>query len=253
MESSFVAAELVAQGCRVLGKLGVTHSLLGHVSHRIGRSDRMLIRAKGPLESGLSFTRARDVIEVDFEGDKVVGSPDLWPPGESFIHIAIYEMNPEVKSVIHVHPREAVLLSICDKELYPIYGAYGIGNRIANEGLRVYPDSLVVTDRGAGANFATFLGNSKAALMYGHGATVIGSSVQDAVVNALALDEYVSMMYDAYAIGVPNRLPEDQLARLRAGRDPSIERGTVAGTAGMMSFWRFYCDLAGEKPELEFP
>ena len=117
--------DVVAQACRILGKLELTHTALGHVSYRLGDSETMLIKGKGPGEVGLRYTRPDDILEVDFNAEKVSGSADLQPPSESFLHIWLYRKNPDVRSVIHVHPEHAVLLTICDKEILPIYGAYG--------------------------------------------------------------------------------------------------------------------------------
>ena len=47
--------ELVAQSCRILGKLNLTKEPSGHVSARITGTDRILIKARGPEESGLRF------------------------------------------------------------------------------------------------------------------------------------------------------------------------------------------------------
>ena len=57
--------ELVAQSCRVLGKLNLTKEPSGHVSARVPGEDRVLIKARGPEESGLRFVSARDIITVD--------------------------------------------------------------------------------------------------------------------------------------------------------------------------------------------
>ena len=45
--------ELVAQSCRVLGKLNLTKEPSGHVSVRSPGENRILIKARGPEESGL--------------------------------------------------------------------------------------------------------------------------------------------------------------------------------------------------------
>src|SRR5487761_318501 len=113
--------EKIAQSCRIIGQLDITHAALGHVSYRIDDTDTMLIKGKGPGEAGLRYTHERDVITVDFNANKLEGPDDLQPPSESFIHIWMYKMRPDVKSVIHVHPEHAVLLTICEKPILPIY------------------------------------------------------------------------------------------------------------------------------------
>ena len=46
--------ELVARSCRVLGKLNLTKEPSGHVSARVPGTDKILIKARGPEESGIS-------------------------------------------------------------------------------------------------------------------------------------------------------------------------------------------------------
>ena len=47
--------ELVAQSCRILGKLNLTKEPSGHVSARVPGENAVLIKARGPEESGLRF------------------------------------------------------------------------------------------------------------------------------------------------------------------------------------------------------
>jgi ribulose-5-phosphate 4-epimerase/fuculose-1-phosphate aldolase len=239
------SAELIARACRVLGKLDLTHGALGHVSYRLGDGS-MLIKGKGPDEVGLRYTRVEDIIEVSFDAEKLSGPPGLQPPSESYLHIWLYKLNPSVQSVIHVHPEHAVLLTICGKEILPIYGAYGSGARLALDGVPTYPRSITIHDDALGEDFATFMGASQASLMRGHGVSVVGSSVEDATVRSLALNELVTMTYKAYLLGTPQPISDQDQAEMRKPLDPTRRRGTAGGNAGMLSQWRYYCSLAGE-------
>lgn len=237
--------ELVARACRVLGKLELTHGALGHVSYRL-TDNSMLIKGKGPDEVGLRYTRVEDIIEVDFDAEKLSGPDGLQPPSESYLHLWLYKKNPSAQSVIHVHPEHAVLLTICGKEIMPIYGAYGSGARLALDGVPTYPRSITIHDDRLGEDFATFMGANQAALMRGHGVSVVGSSVEDATVRTLALNELVTMTYKAYLLGTPQPISDEDQAEMRKPLDPSRRRGTAGGSAGMLSQWRYYCSLAGE-------
>mgnify|MGYP003693800675 CR=1 FL=1 len=72
--------ELVARSCRVLGKLNLTKEPSGHVSARVPGTDKILIKARGPEESGLRFVTAEDIITVDMAGKKVEGPDGLETP-----------------------------------------------------------------------------------------------------------------------------------------------------------------------------
>jgi ribulose-5-phosphate 4-epimerase/fuculose-1-phosphate aldolase len=238
--------ELVAKACRVLGKLDLTHAALGHVSYRLGDSDTMLIKGKGPDEVGLRYTRSEDILTVDFAANKVSGVEGLQPPSESFLHIWLYKRNPQVRSVIHVHPEHAVLLTICEKEILPIYGAYDMGVRMAIDGIPTYPRSVTIHDDQLGEEFATFMGTKEVALMRGHGVSVTGKSVEDAMVRALALNRLVTMMYKAYLIGTPKPIPQQDVEEYSRPADPNRKRGSAGGDTGMLATWRYYCMLADE-------
>lgn len=240
------ATALVARACRVLGKLDITHGALGHVSYRLGDTETMLIKGKGPAEVGLRYTQPRDILTVDFNAQKVDGADDLQPPSESFIHLWLYRLRPEIRSVIHVHPEHAVLLTICNKEVLPIYGAYGPGARLAFEAPPVYPRSITVHDDQLGEEFARFMGSANFALMRGHGVTVVGTSVEDATVRTMGLNELVTMNYKAYLLGTPRPISEEDQQEFMRPLDPARKRGSAGGDVGMRAQWNYYTRLTGE-------
>ena len=158
--------EQVARSCRILGKLNLTKEPSGHVSARVPGQERILIKARGPGESGLRFVSARDIITVDWAGKKVEGPEDLESPQEVFIHTWLYRRRPEVECVVHVHPATVVLFTICNKPLLPLFGAYDPSAlRLLVEGLSMYPRSITVSDERLGEEFAQAMGEKPACLM----------------------------------------------------------------------------------------
>ena len=167
--------ELVAQSCRVLGKLNLTKEPSGHVSARVPGEDKVLIKARGPEESGLRFVSARDIITVDFNGKKLAGDDGLDVPQEVFIHTWLYKTRPDVECVVHVHPLTVVLFTICGKPIQPLFGAYDpSGLRLLVDGLATYPRSITVSNEKLGEEFANAMGKKQACLMRGHGITSAG-------------------------------------------------------------------------------
>jgi ribulose-5-phosphate 4-epimerase/fuculose-1-phosphate aldolase len=233
--------ELVALSCRILGKLNLTKEPSGHVSARIPGEEKILIKARGPDESGLRFVTARDVITVDFNGKKIAGDDGLESPQEVFIHTWLYKTRPDVQCVVHVHPLTVVLFTICNKPLQPLYGAYDpSGLRLLVDGLATYPRSVTVSDEKLGEGFARAMGNKQACLMRGHGITSAGPSVEEATLTAIKLNDAAVINYQAALLGNPQPISQEDIQVMvgkSVGRTQRVH--TVSG-------WRYYRKLLDE-------
>jgi ribulose-5-phosphate 4-epimerase/fuculose-1-phosphate aldolase len=233
--------DLVARSCRILGKLNLTKEPSGHVSARIPGTDRIFIKARGPEESGLRFVSADDIITVDLAGKKIEGPNGLESPQEVFIHTWLYRARPEAQCVVHIHPLRVVLFTICNKPLLPLIGAYDpTALRLIVNGLATYPRSITVSSEKLGEEFARAMGDKQACLMRGHGITSVGTSVEEATLTAIKLNEVAEINYGAALLGKPEPIPQEDIDVLvgKAG-----ERRRVAHTA---SSWRYYCKLLDE-------
>jgi ribulose-5-phosphate 4-epimerase/fuculose-1-phosphate aldolase len=233
--------EQVARSCRMLGKLNLTKEPSGHVSARNPGESKILIKARGPEESGLRFVSARDIITVDFAGEKVEGEAGLETPQEVFIHTWLYRTRPELQCVVHVHPSTVVLFTICNKPLQPLFGAYDPSAlRLVVEGLSTYRRSVTVSNEKLGEEFAHAMGQKPACLMRGHGITTAGASVEDATLTAIKLNEVAEINYRASLLGTPEPIPQE---------DIDVLVGNVAAKTRAMhsaSSWRYYCRLLDE-------
>jgi len=235
--------ELVAQSCRILGKLNLTKEPSGHVSARVPGEDKVLIKARGPEESGLRFVGPRDIITVDFNGKKIAGDDGLDVPQEVFIHTWLYKTRPDVECVVHVHPLTVVLFTICDKPIQPIYGAYDpSGLRLIVEGLATYPRSITVSNEKLGEEFAKAMGGKPACLMRGHGITSAGPNVQEATMTAIKLNDAATVNYQASLLGTPRPIPQDDID-IMVGKS----RGAANKSVHANSNWRYYCRLLDEE------
>lgn len=233
--------EQVARSCRMLGKLNLTKEPSGHVSARIPGEDKVLIKARGPEESGLRFVTARDIITVDFAGKKVAGDDGLETPQEVFIHTWLYKTRPDVQCVVHVHPITVVLFTICSKPLLPLFGAYDPSAlRLLVEGLSTYPRSITVSSEKLGEEFARAMGQKQGCLMRGHGITTAGASIEEATLTAIKLNEVAEINYRASLLGTPEPISQE---------DIDVLAGKASGKSKAMhsaSSWRYYCRLLDE-------
>jgi ribulose-5-phosphate 4-epimerase/fuculose-1-phosphate aldolase len=244
-------ADQIAEACRILGKWDLTHGAEGHVSFWDGSSETMMIRGKGSDQLGVRYTRPSDVVEVDFDANTVAGgTAGVRSPSEAFLHAWLFKKNPELRSVIHMHPRAALLLTICEKPILPIHGRAAQGARLAVRPIGTYPTSITIHDHEKGQHFAEFMGDSKVALMRGHGVTVVGTSIEDATVRALEFNELLRLTYDAYVLGDPKPLPQGDIDYLLSEPESDRPRGSAGGEKGMLANYRYYAMMSGE---LEIP
>ncbi len=242
MSGTTIFAKACGRGpCRVLGALDLTKAATGHVSARIPGTDRALVRARGPGELGVRYTTAKQIVEVDLDG-KLIGAPEeagLETPIEVFIHTAVYRARPDVNAVVHVHPTTVVLFTICNKPLLPLYGAYDPGSlQLALEGIPTYERSILISTPELGAELARAIGQSSTCMMRGHGITTVGTSVEEAALAAIHLNDLATVNYQARLLGDPVPIPKEEQDAFRRGP------GSRSGAGGRVAaLWRYYCAL----------
>lgn len=231
--------DLVARSCRILGTLDLTRENTGHVSMRVAE-DVVLIRARGPAEAGVRYTTAEAVISVDLAGNTLEGAKGLEPPLEMAIHTAIYRARPDVRSVVHVHPPIVVLLTVCDRPLAPLYGAYDpTGLRLAESGIATFDRSVLIATPALGDALAMTLGTKSACLMRGHGLTTAGATVEAATITAIKVNELALMNYRAALLGNARPISDEDRAAFAAdGAGTRPERSSAV--------WRYYARLADD-------
>ena len=240
----------IANACRVVGRMGLTRALRGHISARIPGTNRIFVRARGPAELGVRYTTRDEVVEVDLDGKPVAGMPQgLRGPSEIYIHTGIFRARPEVNAVLHMHPPTVVLFTITGKPLMPIYGAYdphGLG--MALDDIPLFDRSVLINSPELGRQFAGAIGEKRACLMRGHGITTVGDSIEEAAVIALGLNELATMNYRAHLLGEPRTISDEDKQELQPAIRRLAEPGKASGEPGPSTAteWRYYCRLADE-------
>lgn len=197
----------------------------GHVSLRHpGRPDLFLLsRSMAPalVESG-------DILCFDLDAEPV--TPDS-PPAylERFIHSEIYRARPDVMAVVHSHSPAVVPFGVVDgvplRPVCHMCGFLGRGAPVfeirecAGDG-----SDLLIRDRRLGAALARRLGLDAAVLMRGHGSTVVGVSVRQAVFRAVYTEVGARLQSEALRLGAVTYLTEDEAAAAAAANDTQIGR-----------------------------
>ena len=230
-------AKKVALSCQILAKLGLFKETTGHVSARSADGVAMFIRGRGREESGLLFTKPSDVVLANFDGQKLDKKSVLKTPNESVIHGELYKARPNVGGIVHAHPPSIVLTSMAGIELRPIFGGFDPrGMRMAIRGIPVYQSSLTLHKVEHVREMMDVMGDNDICVLRGHGVVVCGSSVEDATIKSIKLDNLATLNLQAAMLGnVASISQEDQHAFLS-------RKSTGMGGGGADTLWRYYCE-----------
>ena len=216
-----ILKDLVAAN-RILAAQGVVDAF-GHVSARHPQKhDRFLLsRAKSP-----ELVEADDIMEFTLDGT-AVDSRGRKGYLERFIHGGLYEARPDIQSVVHSHSRSVIPFGVTGQKLRPVVHSSGtIGSEVPVwDAQRSFGDTdLLVSNVSMGRDLARAFGTGNCALMRGHGSTVAGKSIREAVYTAF----YLEVNAEFAARGEP--LGQDNLPHAR--RDRESERSLESGKTG---------------------
>ena len=180
---------------RILAAEGVVNSF-GHVSVRHPeRPQRFLIsRNKSP-----EIVQPEDIMEMDFEGNEVSPSGRA-PYGERFIHAAIYAIRPEVGAVVHSHSRTTIPFGVTQERLRPISHVsvtIGLEVPVWDPQEHFGDTNMLVSSIELGRDLARSLADRPTILMRGHGSTIVGRELRDAVYTAVYLEVNAQLQLQA--------------------------------------------------------
>ena len=174
----------------------------GHVSVRLDtRPDQFLLArnmAPGSVTADDIVTFNLDGEAVNAEGRKVYL--------ERFIHGEIYRRRPDVISVVHSHSHSIVPLSVVKgaklRALFHMAGFIGPDAPVF-EIRDVAGDAtdLLISDNRLGEALAAKFDSADIVLMRGHGSTVVGRSIPQAVYRAVYAELNARYQLDAAALG----------------------------------------------------
>ncbi len=211
--------DLVA-GSRVLAQHGVLDAY-GHVSARSDKRPQHFImsRSRAP-----ALVTAADLMEHDADsepvGDKRKGFL------ERFIHGEIYRARPEVMAVVHSHSPSVIPFGITRGKLRPVYhmasflwsGAPVFDIRKVRE-----ENDLLIRDVPLGRALVQSLGKCNCVLMRGHGMTVVGDCVAEAVFRAIYTEMNARLQWQAGQLEGPIEFLSDEEGK----RSTTANRGTL--------------------------
>ena len=210
--------DLVAAN-RILAMHGVLDGW-GHVSVRHNRDPNrfLLSRSLAP-----ELVTAKDILEFDLDNNPVdAKGRNLYT--ERFIHCEIYKTRPDVAAVAHMHAPPVIPFGVIDVPLKPIYhraAFIAIGVPIFEIRDAAGMTDLLIRNPELGRALAKSIADKPAVLMRGHGATVVGPTLQRLVGRSIFLAMNATLQAQAMALAPGGRInyldPEE--ARLIEARE----------------------------------
>ena len=216
-----VLQDLVAAN-RILARHGVLDAY-GHVS---ARSDG------DPAHFMMSRSLAPSLVT---RADLMEHGPDSEPIGdarkgylERYLHGEIYRQRPDVMAVVHSHADAVIPFAVTKGALRPVYHmASFLWTGVPVFEIReAQPESdLLIRDRRLGRALAATLGKCTCVLMRGHGMTVVGESLPEAVFRAVYTQANARLQGLAAHLPGPIEFLSDAEGRLSAAANHgTIER-----------------------------
>jgi ribulose-5-phosphate 4-epimerase/fuculose-1-phosphate aldolase len=212
--------DLVAAS-RILAQYEVLDAY-GHVSARSDkRPDRFIMsRAVAP-----ALVTAKDLMELDADSEALAGDKRKGFI-ERYIHGEIYRARPEVMAVVHSHSPSSIPFGVTRTKLRPIYhmGAFlWSGTPVFDIRSVKKENDLLIRDRPLGQALAKTLGPCTCVLMRGHGMTVVGDGVPEAVYRAIYTEMNAKLQIQAGQLEGPIEFLTDEEGR----RSTAANRGTL--------------------------
>src|SRR5258708_30212580 len=218
---------------RILAREGVVDSF-GHISVR---------HPDNPQRYPPSRSRAPDCIErgdiMEFALDgRPVDPRGRAPYLERFIHGALYEARPDIMAVVHNHSESVIPFGVTGDKINPIFhmGAsigYDVPVWVSHE--RFGDTALLVENMEMGRDLAKRIGAGATALMRGHGATVAGKNIRQAVYISVYLEVNARLQKQAMDMG--------EVKFLTAGEVDKVASRT--GSYGINRACENWCRRAG--------
>jgi ribulose-5-phosphate 4-epimerase/fuculose-1-phosphate aldolase len=221
LSASRALVDDVVAASRILAQQGVLDAY-GHVSARSDKRPERFIMSRSLAPALVS---AADVMELGADSEPVPGEKRKGFL-ERYIHGEVYRARPEVMAVVHSHSASVIPFGVTRTKLRPVYhmGSFLWSGAPIFEIRKVKEENdLLIRDRPLGKELAGALGNCSCVLMRGHGMTVVGDSVPEAVFRSIYTEMNARLQLQAESLEGPIEFLSDEEGR----RSSATNRGTL--------------------------
>lgn len=179
----------------------------GNISVRLNDTE-LLITPSGVSKG---FMRPEDMVKVTYSGDVISAKQGMKPSSESKMHLAIYRMRPDVRSVVHAHPPTATGFAVAGVALDRPF--------LPEVVVRTGPTPLVPYAIPGGDELpdamAPYIVDHDTLLMGNHGVVAYGKTLTEALFNVETIELNARIYLTAHQLGNVNFLTDEQIAALQ--------------------------------------
>jgi len=207
---------------RILYRQGVVDGF-GHVSVRHDRSADHFLLARN-MAPGL--VRREDIVTFDLDGAPL-DAAGRRVYLERFIHAEIYRARPDVQSVVHSHSPDVIPFGVTGTSLQPVFHMSGFlaeGSALFEIRDVAGDTDMLISNASLGVALAAALGARSTVLMRGHGSTVVGASLEQAVYRAIYAEVNARLQTQAKQLGDVTYLNANEAAKAAATNDTQLPR-----------------------------
>lgn len=184
---------------RILYDHGIVDGL-GHASvrHDMAPGTYLLSCNRAP-----GMVRRQDIVCYDYDGNAVSSTTER-PYLERFIHGEIYRARPDVMAIVHSHSPSVLPFAVTRNALRPVFHMSGfLGEGSTHFEIREAGGNtdMLIRSSYLGEALARSLGRHSCVLMRGHGSTVVGTTLEQAVYRAIYTEVNAKLQLAAQPLG----------------------------------------------------
>lgn len=207
---------------RILYRQGVVDGF-GHVSARHEESPDHFLLARN-MAPGLA--RREDIVTFDLDGTPLdAGGRRVYL--ERFIHGEIYRARRDVRAIVHSHSPSVIPFGVTATALQPVFHMSGFlaeGSALFEIRDVAGDTDMLISNASLGVALAAALGSRSTVLMRGHGSTVVGNSLEQAVYRAFYAEVNARLQMQARQLGDVTYLNAQEAAKAAAINDTQLPR-----------------------------
>jgi HCOMODA/2-hydroxy-3-carboxy-muconic semialdehyde decarboxylase len=207
---------------RILYRQGVVDGF-GHVSARHDQAPDHFLLARN-MAPGL--VRREDIVTFDLDG-AALDAAGRRVYLERFIHGEIYRARPDVQAVVHSHSPNVIPFGVTGTPLQPVFHMSGFlaeGSALFEIRDVAGDTDMLISNGRLGVALAAALGSRSTVLMRGHGSTVVGASLEQAVYRAFYAEVNARLQTQARQLGEVTYLNANEAAKAAAINDTQLPR-----------------------------